>query len=445
VVTTIAVGRSPEGVAVGAGSVWVANSGDGTISRIDPRTNNVIATITVGGSPQAITVAHGRVWVTVAAQTINTGLAPGGGTLRIESQLGLDYIDPALAYLDNSWQLLYATCARLLNYPDKPGRAASRLTAEVATGLPTSSPDGRSYTFTIRSGFRFSPPANEPVTAQTFKETIERALNPAMKAPLAYEFADIAGAAAYMSGKTPHIAGVVVNGNRLTIHLLAPDPEILARMAQPVFCALPSNTPIDPNGVRTLPSAGPYYVASYTPGQSVVLLRNPNYHGSRPHRLDRIELYTGIAFRRAVADVESGTADFTTLEGPGAGNERGLASQLAARYGPGSPAAKHGRQRYFVNPWLNTDYYVLNTHRALFSDARLRRAVSYAVDRRALAALGNPVAAGPAYPTDHYLPPEIPGFLDRRIYPLAADPAHAATLARGGGRTGVLYTCDLSL
>ena len=88
VVTTTAVGRSPAGVAVGAGSVWVANSGDGTISRIDPRTNKVIATITVGGSPQAITIADGRVWVTVAAETIKTDLAPGGGTLRIESQLG---------------------------------------------------------------------------------------------------------------------------------------------------------------------------------------------------------------------------------------------------------------------------------------------------------------------------------------------------------------------
>jgi YVTN family beta-propeller protein len=59
VVTTIPVGRSPAGVAVGAGSVWVPNSGDGTFSRIDPRTNTVIATIAVGGSPQAITIAAG--------------------------------------------------------------------------------------------------------------------------------------------------------------------------------------------------------------------------------------------------------------------------------------------------------------------------------------------------------------------------------------------------
>jgi Bacterial extracellular solute-binding proteins, family 5 Middle len=140
--------------------------------------------------------------VTVDAQSIETDRAPGGGTLRIEFQLGVVAIDPALAYYSVSdWQVPYATCAQLLNYPDRSRVPGSQLTAEAATGLPTRSPDGKSYTFTIRRGVRFSPPSNEPVTAQTFKHTIERALNPAMKAPLAYEFADIAGAAEYIAGK----------------------------------------------------------------------------------------------------------------------------------------------------------------------------------------------------------------------------------------------------
>jgi YVTN family beta-propeller protein len=113
VTSTIRVGRSPNGVAVGAGSVWVANSGDGTVTRIDPRTEKIISTIGVGGSPQAITVANGRAWVTVDAQSIrpSEGLS-GGGTLRIAAQLDVDYMDPALAYLFNSSQLLYAAPAR---------------------------------------------------------------------------------------------------------------------------------------------------------------------------------------------------------------------------------------------------------------------------------------------------------------------------------------------
>jgi YVTN family beta-propeller protein len=443
VVTTISVGRSPGGIAVGAGSVWVANSGAGTVSRIDPRTNKVVATITVGGSPQAITVADGRVWVTIAAQTIKSTPASGGGTLRIDSQSGLDYLDPALAYFVSSWQLLYATCARLLTYPDKPGLAASQLTAEVATGLPTRSRDGRTYMFTIRRGFRFSPPSNQAVTAQTFKDTIERTLNPRMRSPLAHYLSDVVGARAYMAARAAHVTGVVANGETLTIRLLHSVPDLPSRIALPAFCAVPSNTPIDPKGVQTpIPSAGPYYVSSYTPKQSVVLLRNPNYHGSRPRRVARIELDLGISYQRAVANIESGSADLTTLGGPGSANERGL---LAARYGPDSQAAKHGTQQYFVNPWLNIDFFVLNTHRPLFSDVRLRRAVNYAVDRRALATLGAPLDAGRAVPTDHYLPPEIPGFVNRRSYPLAADPAHARALAQGDGRTAVLYTCELPL
>ena len=156
----IPVGRSPAGVAFGAGSVWVANSGDGTVTRINPSTSKPIATIPVGGSPQALTIADGRVWVTVDAQSIapNRG-GSGGGTLRIVSSYDdVDSMDPALATSGLSQELLYATCAQLVNYPDKAGPAGSQLTAEVAQSLPTRSADGRTYTFKIRPGFRFSPP-----------------------------------------------------------------------------------------------------------------------------------------------------------------------------------------------------------------------------------------------------------------------------------------------
>ena len=53
----IDVGDEPEGVAVGAGAVWVANAGDGTVSRIDPATRRVVKTIEVGNSPFGIVVA----------------------------------------------------------------------------------------------------------------------------------------------------------------------------------------------------------------------------------------------------------------------------------------------------------------------------------------------------------------------------------------------------
>src|SRR6476660_6304133 len=149
-----------------------------------------------------------------------------------------------------------------------------------------------------------------------------------MKASLAPEFTDIVGARAYMSGRRSHISGIVADGDTLTIHLLAPEANFLSLIAQPVFCAIPANTPIVPGGVRKVPSAGPYYVVSYTPGQGVVLARNPNYHGSRPRRFARIEVAEGVSNGRAVSDVEAGTADYTTLiTSP---NLTLLASRLAA-------------------------------------------------------------------------------------------------------------------
>ena len=68
VVRTIPVGDGPEGIAVGQGKVWVANSLDGTVQAIDPTTGAVTG-VDVGQSPTAITVdQYGNVWVTVDAR-----------------------------------------------------------------------------------------------------------------------------------------------------------------------------------------------------------------------------------------------------------------------------------------------------------------------------------------------------------------------------------------
>ncbi len=264
VTATIPVGPSPAGIAVGAGSVWVANSGNGTVTRIDANTDRVQAMIAVGGSPQALTIADGRVWVTVDAQSIAPDRGgSGGGTLRMVSSQDVGSMDPARAGAED---LLYATCAQLVNYPDKAGPAGSQLIREVAQSLPTRSRDGRTYTFKIRPGFRFSPGSDQTVSAQTFKDSIERTLNPRMDSYSAHYLADVVGARAYMAGKAAHITGVVANRDTLTIRLRAPAPDFLSRIAEPAFCAVPSNTPI--KGTRgVIPSAGPYYVASYTPGQ----------------------------------------------------------------------------------------------------------------------------------------------------------------------------------
>ncbi|HUG94593.1 MAG TPA: protein kinase [Pleomorphomonadaceae bacterium] len=62
----VPVGSRPAGIAIGAGGVWVANGGDGTVTRIDSATNEVVVTITVGGAPVGIAVSGETVWVAVA-------------------------------------------------------------------------------------------------------------------------------------------------------------------------------------------------------------------------------------------------------------------------------------------------------------------------------------------------------------------------------------------
>ena len=72
----------------------------------------------------------------------------------------------------------------------------------------------------------------------------------------------------------------------------------------------------------------------------------------------------------------------------------------------------------------------------------MRKAVSYAIDRRALARLGTRATGLPGIPTDQYLPPGMPGYRDVSIYPLTPDVSKARQLAAGRHGTAVLYTCE---
>jgi YVTN family beta-propeller protein len=430
----IPVGRSPTGIAVGYGAVWVANSQDGTVSRIDPSDNRVSKTITVGGSPQKIAVGDRRVWVTV--QRAVPAPSHVGGVVRIDwAGSAIDSLDPGIAFSPTSWEIAYATCAELLNYPDRSAPAESRLEPEIAAAVPAPTNGGKTYTFVVRKGFHFSPPSNEAVTARNFAYAIERALSPRLKSDAKGFLSDVVGFSAYEAGRAKHISGVTASGDKLTIRLTRAAPDFLARITMPFFCPVPLDTPVARN-VRTVPGAGPYYVTSYTPDQDVVLKQNPSYRGPRPHAAQEIDLDLGTSGAQAVHEVEAGQADFTQVTPQSM-------TRLASRYGPKSAAAKAGHQRYFVNTGgpLATNYLALNTSRPLFADTRLRRAVNYALNRRRLARIGGFGSSSEA-PTDQLLPPGLPGFHDVHIYPYSPDLKKARRLARGRGGHAVMYTCN---
>ena len=154
---------------------------------------------------------------------------PRTDTFRVGMTGASVQFDPALAYITTAWEVEYATCAKLVNYPDTPWdeRAASRLSPEIAAAMPTVSPDGRTYTFHIRNDFQFSPPDNSYVTAQSMKYTFERTLNHDMASPAQQFFGNIVGATEYMNGQAPEITGIVASGDTLTIQLIQPQGDFL--------------------------------------------------------------------------------------------------------------------------------------------------------------------------------------------------------------------------
>ena len=307
---TIPVGRRPTGIAVGSDAVWVANAGDGTLSRIDPETNEVAKTIRVGSSPSGVTAAAGSIWVTVqdsAPPAPANGAESSGGSAHFNIASGFDFTDPALAYFLASWQLEYATCAKLLNYPDRSGPAGSRLVPEVARSLPTVSAGGRRYVQNPR-GLQVLA-AVERARHRGDVQVRDRAQHE----PEAEASRDCSG----LYGRpcrpgrielvAEHISGVVARGTGWR-SLTRAAPDFPARIALPFFCAVPIGTPIDPGGLREIPSAGPYYVSSYTPNEQIVLRRNPNYQGPRPTGSTRSS--TRSASPRTVAQIEAGEADY---------------------------------------------------------------------------------------------------------------------------------------
>lgn len=339
-----------------------------------------------------------------------------GGTFRVAVPIGsFDAIDPALAITFSSTQLLRPTCGTLMAFPDRPFAAGLRLEPELAESDPVISRDRRTYTFTVRKDARFSNGA--PVTARAFERAAERIVDPRMKSPYAVD---------------PVVEGDVARGRTFTIRLTRPVPDFPARIA--LLCAVPPSLPADPEGAKApLPSAGPYYVAEYVPGERLVLERNRFYRGQRPQHVSRIIANLGADAGAVVDDVARGRVDYAVLT-PALYAEH--AAELARRYGV-------NKSRFFAVPGLFVRMFVLNTSRPLFGkNPKLRQALNFAVDRKALTRELGPFAGTP---TDQYLPPLLPGYRDERIYPLGGpDVAKASALARGRTRDGkaVLYVRD---
>jgi peptide/nickel transport system substrate-binding protein len=354
-----------------------------------------------------------------------------GGDFRINlGASAFDHIDPALAYTSSSTAVLSTVCATLMAYPDKPPPEGYRLVPEVAKAYPRVSRDRKTWTFTLRSGFRFSD--GTPVRASAFARAINRTLAPGVASVGAQYTRDIVGAEDVQKRRARSARGVVARGNTLVVRFKRPVPDFPAQTTMSFFCAVPPGLPSDPEGVGAFPAAGPYYVVDYRPSERIVIERNPHYGGRRPHHVDRFLVdLRPTSPDQMLDEVERGDVDWGfTLRELHFDPARGLAKKYGVN-----------KSRFFVQPGLSFNGYALNTSRPLFrNNARLRQAVNFAIDRSALEGGG-----GHGQLTDQYLPATMPGFKDADIYPLRhPDLRRARALARGQTRSGkaVLYTLD---
>jgi ABC-type oligopeptide transport system substrate-binding subunit len=354
-----------------------------------------------------------------------------GGSLEARLSGDLDYVDPGLDYLAAGWEIQYAVGCKLLNYPDQSGPAGGELQPEAATGFPRISNGGRTYTFTIRGGYRFAN--GEKVTAASFAAAYNRDANARFQSPAQFFLTDLVGARDVFRGRRQTISGITVRANSIRFTLTHPAPDFLSRVAMPFFQAIPKNmwNAVAPTGVTSFASCGPYYVSSWVPAHTLVLKRNQYYYGPRPQNLDQIKYAIGAPALTNEQDVLQGAADYTA-DGIPAGDAAALAKRFDVN-----------RTQFWVQTSLGVAYLALNHDRALFkNNPGLAKAVNFAIDRRALL---DQAGFGAGRATDHILPPGVPGARKCSCYPLAGpDFRKAAALAKGNTRGGnaVLWVSD---
>jgi ABC-type transport system substrate-binding protein len=361
----------------------------------------------------ALLVASGFAGTAASSPTAAKRTEAKGGTLRIDSQSDMDYIDPALAYFSHSWQLLNATNLKLLSFPDREGAAGSRMVPAAAAGFPKVSRDGKTYTFTIKKGFKFSD--GSAVTARNFARALQRAKDPKMQSP----------ASSFLDDMQSYRA---IGTNRLEIKLKVIAPDFLARMTMPFFSAVPVNTPIVAEGIGApAVSAGPYQIREWSKGQSLLITRNPHWNNAkqpfkalgRPANVDRMVYTIGPTLATQRLRVEANQTDL-------GGFPPAQAKELVDKYGI-------NKGRLFFRKQLVFWYLAMNTDRPIFKgNLKLRQAVNHAIDRPQLVRQHGFLGGGR---TDQVLPAGMPGFRDANIYSLkGANVARANSLAQGNTR-----------
>jgi peptide/nickel transport system substrate-binding protein len=355
-----------------------------------------------------------------------------GGTLKLLAKAAGGTLDPHVNYTLQYWQLYQATYDGLLAFTKAGGDAAFTVVPDLAESIPTPTNGGKTWTFKLRKGIKFSN--GQAVTVKDVVASFQRIFK--VKSPTSGGFyAGIVGADACL--KKP--AGCTLKGgissdakaNTVTINLVAPDPEFKYKLAVPHASILPASAPSSDAGTKPIPGTGPYYFASYNPNKLLVMKRNTYFKewskAAQPQGYaDQITYSFGLTVEAQITAIQNGQADWT-LEAPPADR----LNEMGTKY------ASQTHVETLTAFW----YAPMNVNIPPFNNLKARQAVNYAIDRNALVKIfgGTKLAT----PSCQVLPPGFPGHVDYCPYTKnpgakwsAPDLAKAKQLMKQSGAIG---------
>lgn len=317
-----------------------------------------------------------------------------GATLRIALTASPNQLDPAKATLGDE----YLWCNLAFN-----GLTRIRPDLAVEPDLAESwrfSDDLKACTFTLRRGVTFHH--GRALTSADVAATFRRILDPATVSPVRSNYAMIAAI------ETPDAHTVVF---RLA-YPYGGFADILADRQAKILPADALET-MAQNPVGT----GPFRFLRYTPGDRLVLARNPDYFEGAP-RLEQVELRVMPEMAARLAALRAGDLDIVWDLNP---------EDL-------KPLRENAALRVESVATASWDGAVMNNTIAPFDDPRVRRAFHLAVDKRDVVEL---VLFGEGAPTHSPIPPSHPFFASELPFN-AADPAAAKRLlAEAGHPAGI--------
>lgn len=289
------------------------------------------------------------------------------------------------------------------------------------------SADGLVYTFFLRENARWSN--GDAVTAQDFVWSWQRMLTPTLGAEYAYQLYPVRNARDYHQGRIDDFSRVgieALDAHTLEVTLENPTPYFLSLLAHySTFAVHPptilAHGAMDERGTRwTRPENfvgnGPFRLRAWRLNYLVEVERNPFYWDSERVRLNAIRFYP-------IDNVQTEERMFRT-------------GSLHVSYS--TPPAKIESYRaqqpelISVSPYLGTYFYRFNVTRRPLDDARVRRALSMAVDREAIV---RAVTRGGQLPAYSFTPPDTQGYHPPDT-PIRFDPGAAAALLADAGFPG---------